>query len=81
MCFYTLRLGRLVPSCWVAPYPARWVAPYPFAGYKTDYEQLQGLFKRRLNPEPVVAAVVVHGDGTTGEVQVVRAVAVPRVST
>ena len=32
-CFYTQRLGRLVPSCWVASYPARWVDSYPFAGY------------------------------------------------
>ena len=59
----------------------RWVQLYPFAGYKTDYEQTQELLKRRLDPESEVAVVVVHADVTTDEVQVVRVVAVPWVST
>lgn len=36
---------------------------------------------KRLRPEPVVAVVVVHVDVTTVEVQVVRVVTVPWVST
>ena len=42
--------------------------------------QPRGLLKR-LRPEPVVAVVVVHVDVTTVEVQVVRVVTVPWVST
>ena len=73
-------MGRLVPSCWVASYPARWVAPlpirwvqlYPFAGYKTDYEQARGLLEP-ADPEPVEAEVAVHVDVVaTEEVQAVR---------
>ena len=58
----------------------RWVQLYPFVGYKTDHEQARGLLKC-LRPVPVAAEVVVHDDVTTEEVQEVRVVAVPWVST
>ena len=46
------------------------------------YEGLShGLLARWLDPVPVVALVVVHADESTDEAQVVRAVAVPWVST
>ena len=95
MCFYTQRLGSTIPNCWVASYPfagsppthslgtivlLRWVQLYPFVGYKTDHEQARGLLKC-LRPVPVAAEVVVHDDVTTEEVQEVRVVAVPWVST
>ena len=95
MCFYTQRLGSLVPSCWVASYPfvgwtpthslgtivlLRWVQLYPFVGYKTDREQAQGLLKRP-DSVPADAVEALHANAMIVEVQVVRAVAAHRVST
>ena len=59
----------------------RWVQLYPTAGYKTDYEQSQGLLEP-ADPVPVAAVVkVAHVGVTTFEAQVVREGTVLRVST
>ena len=52
----------------------RWVQLYPTAGYKTDYEQSQGLLEP-ADPEPGVAVAVTQADVTTAEGQAVRIVA------
>ena len=80
----TQLLGSIVP-CLLGRPPThslgtivllRWVQLYPFAGYKTDYKQLQGLLEP-VYPEPVIAVLVAHLDGTIAEVQVARVVAEP----
>ena len=47
----------------------------------TGKRQAQGLLECWLDSVPVVAVVIAHDDDTTAEVQAVRGVVVPRVST
>ena len=77
----------------IIPYPIRNSLPFTslrsvtvgsgrdFLEGDTCKRQSRGLLERWLDPVPAVADGVVHVDGTSGEVQVVRVATEPWVST